>query len=97
MPGVHRKTDISTGHDICPPIIPKTWSPDTFVNNLNVIRQTDTRSQHFCYYHKPHTGTYMGVHTVFVNNKCIQVKDDPIVDPFGIDKCLMCSLDTFVN
>lgn len=46
MPGVGRKTDICTGHGCFPPRPTAQWSPDTFVNGLNVHRQTDAWESH---------------------------------------------------
>jgi len=46
MTGVVRRTDNCSGHSCYPPRPATTWSPDVFVNNLNVERRTDTLEPH---------------------------------------------------
>ena len=77
MPGVTRKTDNCTGHGCYPPRPSTSWSPDVFVNNLEVERKDDTMESHCC---PPscHGGVHVGVHSVFVNGKDIQTIGDPI-------------------
>ena len=77
MPGVHRKTDNGSGHGCFPPRPSASWSPNVFVNNLNVERQSDSMESHCC---GPtcHGASHDGVHTVFVNGLCIQTIGDPI-------------------
>jgi uncharacterized Zn-binding protein involved in type VI secretion len=77
---VHRKTDITTGHGCWPPQTPSSWSPDTFVNNLNVIRMNDGRVPHTCPpIPETHGATYVDASCkTFVNNQPIQVKGSPL-------------------
>jgi hypothetical protein len=93
MPGVHRKTDNCSGHGCWPPRPSATWSPNVFVNNLNVERFTDQMMIHCC---PPpcHGGTHVGRHNVYANNLDIQVCGDPI--DCG-STCAECSSDVFVN
>jgi len=76
MPGVHRKTDICTGHGCYPSRPSATWSSNVFVNGLEVERRTDTMQSHCC--KSCHGGVHLGEHTVFANNLDIQVIGDPI-------------------
>lgn len=93
MPGVVRKTDNCSGHSCFPPRPATSWSPDVFVNKLNVERRTDTLESH-CWGPPCHGGNYEGIHTVFANNLDIQVTGDPISCGSNCDEC---SPDVFVD
>ena len=77
MPPVHRRTDLCSGHGCWPSRPSATWSPNVFVNNLEVERFTDMMEVHCC---DPacHDGVHIGRHTVFANKLDIQVHSDPI-------------------
>ena len=76
MGQVVTKTCLCSGHSTYPPRPPITWSPDVFVNELNVIRYGDSWEIHCC----PicHGGTSVGGGTVFVNGRVAQQVGDPI-------------------
>lgn len=91
MPAVHRKDDLTCGHECWPPQVPETWSPDTVVNGKNVIRKGDDRVPHCC---PPcHGATYEGDNTVYVNGKPVQRIGHPL--SCGDTVC-QGSPDTFV-
>ena len=46
MPGVCRQGDVCTGHGCYPSRPNASWSPDVFVNGLNVHRQGDAWESH---------------------------------------------------
>lgn len=80
MPGVVRKPDIcSMGVSSCE------YSPDTYVNNLNVERYGDKLCD---------GASHCGVHDVFTNSRMNQTCGDCNTHP-----CVMvtCSGDTFIN
>ena len=85
MPAVHRRTDLTTGHDCWVPTIPQTWSADVFANNLNVVRRTDEIVPHTCpAIPETHGSTYSGTSTVYVNNRAIQVVGSPVACGDGV-------------
>ena len=86
MPGVVRRTDNCSGHGCYPPRPATSWSPNVFVNNLNVERRTDTLESHCCV-DVCHGGVYEGKHTVFANGLDIQVQGDPIDCGSTCDEC----------
>lgn len=98
MPLVHRKTDLCTGHPLppspvlWPPRPATTWSPDVYVNSLNVERFGDELEIH-CF-GSCHPGKYQGKHTVFVNGRDKQTTTDPIDCGSLADKH---SLDVWVD
>lgn len=89
MPGVVRITDLCSGHGPCSPRPNMTSSMDTFVNNLGVERFGDVRTVHCL-----HTGTNVGIHDVYVNNRMIQTCGDPV--SCGSTQT-QCTTDVFVN
>ncbi len=46
MPGIVRRTDVCSGHGCYPPRPSTSWSPDTWVNGLQVERVTDGLESH---------------------------------------------------
>lgn len=92
MPGVARKGDVCSGHGCFPPRPSATWSPDTFVNSLNVIRAGDAMLPHCC--KTCHGGVHTGSHNVYVNGRAIQTCGDGI--SCGSVQAA-CSGNTFVN
>jgi uncharacterized Zn-binding protein involved in type VI secretion len=67
-----------------PPTQPASYSTDVLTNNLGTVRHGDTIIPHVCYYCAPcpdpcmcpcppHSGAYIGLSTVYVNNRPIQV------------------------
>jgi len=92
MPGVVRFSDLCSGHCFNPRAN-STGSEDTFTNEEKTERNGDSRQVHFCG-SSSHGGTNVGSHDVFVNNRSIQIKDDPI--SCGCTQA-MASDDVFVN
>jgi hypothetical protein len=92
MPGIHRKTDLCTGHGCWPPRPSATWSPDVFTNNLETERFSDSMQLHCCGI--CHSGEHVGEHDVYANSLDVQVCGDPITCG---SSCGECSSDTFVN
>jgi uncharacterized Zn-binding protein involved in type VI secretion len=92
MSGVVRKTDNCSGHATYAPRPPITWSPDVFVNTLNVIRYGDSWSVHCC----PvcHGGSSVGGGDVYVNGNVLQIQGDPI--DCG-STCAECSNNVFAK
>ena len=77
LTGVTRKTDNCSGHSCYPPRPSTSWSPDFFVNSLNVERESDSLQVHCC--GPPcHGGNWAGGKTYFVNGLSIQTELDPI-------------------
>lgn len=74
--GVTRKTDVCSGHSCFPPRPSGTWSPDFYVNGLNVERNTDIVISHCC--GGCHTGNWVGTKPYYVNGLNIQTELDPI-------------------
>jgi len=67
-----------SGHSCYPPRPSASWSPNVFVEGLNVERFGDQMVPHGCGVCAPHGGTHVGSHTVYANNTSIQVIGDPI-------------------
>ena len=93
MAGIHRKTDNCTGHGCWPPRPSANWSPNVFVNSLNVERYSDPMQSHCCVV-PCHSGTHLGKHNVYANGLDVQTCGDPI--DCG-SACGNCSGNTFVN
>ena len=88
MPGVARKADICSGHDLCPPRANTSWSPDVFVNGRNVHRQGDAWAVHGCVDHAPHPSVLSsGSSTVIVNNKQCGRCGDPVACGSSVATC----------
>jgi len=77
MAGVVRKGDNCSGHATFPPRAATSWSPDVFVNGLNVIRFGDSWAVHCCGI-PCHGGSSAGSGSVYVNGNVIQISGDPI-------------------
>jgi len=94
MPGVARRTDVCTGHGGFPPRSNASWSPDVFVNGLNVHRQGDSWASH----NKDeifHGGSLVsGSSSVFTNGMQIGSCYDPITCGSLVKTC---SGDTFAG
>lgn len=103
MPGVHRKGDSTCGHGcppggpcgFAPPTVPATYSPNVFANGRNVVRKGDSIVPHPCLNCEedctlpcpPHSGTYIGTHTVYTNGRDTQVCGDPITCTDSVCSC----------
>lgn len=88
---VVRRTDVCSGHGCYPPRPSATWSPDVFVNNLNIERYSDSMEVHCCL-SDCHDGSHKGIHNAYANSLDIQVVGDPI-DCGSV--CAVGSPDTF--
>jgi len=94
MPGVHRLNDITSGHSCppggpcgtAPPTIAGSASPNVIINGLGAVRLGDVIVPHSCIncgskcdsVCPPHSGTYLGSHSVYVNGRSIQTQGDPV-------------------
>lgn len=83
--GVVRRTDLCSGHGCYPPRPSATWSPNVFVNGLEVERYSDTMEVHCC--GDCHSGVHIGTGTVYANSLVIQAQDDPISCGSICDEC----------
>lgn len=77
LTGVTRKTDVCSGHGCFPPRPSVSWSPDFFVNSLEVERNGDSLTVHCCG-NSCHGGNWVGGKSYYVNGKSIQTEFDPI-------------------
>ena len=80
MPGIHRETDVTTGHDCWPPTIPATWSNNVFVNSLGAVRFGDPIVPHTCPpIPETHSNIYVGPNNnVYVNSRLVQYCGAPV-------------------
>lgn len=92
MPAVVRRgVDRTTGHGCYPPTVFTVGSPNTFANNIPIVRQGDPIRPHCC--RSCHGGAAIGNRKgVYINNRLVQVVTNGVTCS---DRSAQGSPDTF--